>query len=156
MKNLFNKVCCNNDIALVIIRIALGSVFIVHGWAKVADLAGTAGFFASIGLPAYLAYVVAFIELIGGIMIVLGVYARIAAIFVAAVMIGAIVSLKWAKGFSGGWEFDLVLLLNAIALFVTGSGRFSLLRKDICCCESNTCVKSCDTASAANTNAPKA
>lgn len=151
MKNLLNKVCCNKDIALVIIRIALGSVFIVHGWAKVADLAGTAGFFTSIGLPAYLAYVVAFIELIGGIMIVLGVYARIAAILVAAVMVGAIVSLKWAKGFSGGWEFDFVLLLNALALIVAGSGCFSLLRKDVCGCASNTCVKSCDADSAANT-----
>lgn len=154
MKNLLSKMCCNKDIGLVLIRIALGSVFIVHGIAKVMDLQGTLGFFGSLGIPAILTYLVVVIEIFGGVMVLLGIYARIAAILIAFVMIGAIVTVKWSQGFSGGWEFDFVLLLNALALALIGSGSCSLVRKDVCCCGENCGSKTCDVPDTQNSSVP--
>lgn len=116
----------NTDIALLLIRVALALVFIVHGWAKIADMAGTVGFFGSIGLPAFLAYVVAAIEFLGGIAMLLGVFTGWAGILLALVMAGAIATVKLKAGFLGGYEFDLTLFLAAIAVSLAGPGAYTV------------------------------
>ncbi len=121
----------NPDLGLLLVRIALGLVFIVHGWQKVSNLTGTVGFFGSIGLPAFLAYVVAAIEFLGGLAILLGVWTRVVGVLLAAVMVGAIVTLKFKAGFSGGYEFDLTLLLIALAMSFSGPGRYALCRSGL-------------------------
>lgn len=118
----------NTDIALLLIRVALALVFIVHGWAKLADLSGTVGFFGSIGLPAFLAYVVAAIEFLGGIAMLLGVFTGWAGILLALVMAGAIATVKLKAGFVGGYEFELTLFLAAIAVSLVGPGMYTVKR----------------------------
>jgi putative oxidoreductase len=120
-----NRFTANHDLGLLLIRIALGVTFIVHGWAKVANLSGTAGFFESIGLAAALAYIVAAIEFLGGIAVLLGVGIRTAGFLIALVMVGAIATVKADAGFMGGYELDFTLLLVALGLVFTGAGKYS-------------------------------
>lgn len=116
----------NSDLGLLFVRIALGSVFIAHGLQKLQGLEGTIGFFASLGMPAFMAYVVTIIEVLGGLFVLLGVFTEIAGLSLAVVMIGAIYTVKMSKGFVGGYEFDLTLLLIALTLVVSGAGKYSI------------------------------
>lgn len=112
--------------SMLVLRVALGSIFLAHGLQKIAGLEGIIKFFASIGLPAMLAYVVTTIETVGGICLLLGLFTRSAAFSVSMIMIGAIFSVNVSKGFVGGYEFDISLLAIGLALVLAGSHRFSL------------------------------
>jgi uncharacterized membrane protein YphA (DoxX/SURF4 family) len=114
--------------ATLVLRIGLAIVFIAHGWGKVTGIEGTAGFFAKVGIPlsSFFAYVVAAVEFGGGILILLGLFTRIAAALIAIVMVVAIFTVKLSQGFLGGYELDFILLCVAIALMLTGSGPVAL------------------------------
>lgn len=114
---------------LVLVRVGLAAVFIAHGYAKLANIDQTIAFFGSLGLASFFAYLVGLVELLGGLAMLLGVYTKYAGYLLALVMLVAIVKVKWAVGFMGGWEFDLVLLLNALAISWTGPGEYTVLRK---------------------------
>jgi putative oxidoreductase len=121
----------NPDVGLLLVRIAVGLVFIHAGWGKVTDTAAVVGFFAGLGIPAWLAYVVAYVEFLGGIALVLGVFARYVGILLAIIMLVAIWKVHWVNGFSsanGGYEYQLVLLLASLAITTSGAGKYSLAR----------------------------
>lgn len=113
---------------MLIIRLALGLVFLAHGIQKFTDLAGVEGFFESVGIPApgAMAVIVALVEALGGLAIIFGVGMRIAAALIAIVMVVAIVTVKFSAGFFGGYELDLVLLLVAIGLILAHPGEFAI------------------------------
>ena len=105
------------DLGLLLVRVVFGLVFIIHGWDKIQNMEGVIGFFGSLGLPIIVAYVVAWVEFLGGISVLLaGPCSRYAAYALAVVMAGAIFFVKLSKGFSGGYELDLLLLV--VALFI--------------------------------------
>jgi len=113
----------------LILRIALGAVFIVHGWGKISgDLAQLGESFTNMGIPLAVitAWLVAIIEFFGGILVLLGLYTRYAAFFIGLVMIGAMVFVKFSQGFKGGWEFNFVLLMISISLVILGDGPVAL------------------------------
>ncbi len=116
----------NTDLGLLLVRVGLGLVFIAHGWAKIDGMDGTIGFFASIGLSAFWAYLVAYVEFIGGIAMLVGLFTNWAGMLLAVVMIVAIAMLKLSKGFVGGYEFDLVLFLSSLAIVIAGPGKYTL------------------------------
>jgi len=116
----------NTDIALLLVRVGLALVFMAHGWDKVSAMEGTIGFFSSIGLPAVMAYIVAYVELLGGIAMLLGVFTGWAGILLAVTMLGAIGKVKLNMGFVGGYEFDLMLFLAAIAISLAGPGKYGI------------------------------
>ncbi len=116
------------DLALLLVRVGLGVVFALHGWQKVNAMEGTIAFFGTLGLPAFIAYAVAYIEFIGGLLLIIGLFTKVAAILLAVVMIGAIVKVKFAKGFLGGYEFDFMLLMASLAIAVSSSGAYSIDR----------------------------
>ncbi len=116
----------NTDLGLLLVRVGLGLVFIAHGWAKIAGMEDTVGFFASIGLSAFWAYLVAYVEFIGGIAMLVGLFTNWAGMLLAVVMIVAIAMLKLSKGFVGGYEFDLVLFLSSLAIVIAGPGKYTL------------------------------
>lgn len=68
----------------VIGRILLALIFIISGAMKLGDVSGTGAYMASVGLPASLALPAALFELVGGIMIVLGIFTRLTALVFAA------------------------------------------------------------------------
>ena len=120
----------NPDLAVLLIRIALGVVFINAGWMKINNIDMVVGGFASIGIPMSLAYFVTYAEFIGGILLVLGVAVRYASIVLAIIMLVA-TKILFIKGFSlqgGGYEYVLTLFLAAASLVTTGSGAYSLAR----------------------------
>jgi len=121
--------------ALFILRIVLGLTFLIHGIAKFQmGLGNVAGWFESIGVAGVLGYVVAFIELIGGVALILGFGTRVISALLAFVMLGAIFTVKLPAGFMGngqtaGYELDVALLSVALALCLSGSQLFALDNK---------------------------
>lgn len=119
--------------AALIMRLALGTLFLAHFGLKyfVFTPAGTTQFFTSLGLPGGLAYLTMGVELIGGIALILGIYARIVAVALIPILLGAIVTVHGSAGFffsnpNGGWEFLAFWIVGLIVLALTGDGKFAL------------------------------
>jgi putative oxidoreductase len=108
------------------IRILAGIAFIIHGLPKLSNIAGSEMFFGKIGLPPELAILIGLLEVIGGFALLLGVLTRIAAIFFIIEMTGSTLVAKLPKGFVGGYELDLLLMVISITLLLTGPGRISI------------------------------
>lgn len=108
------------NIGLLIARIVLGVTFFLHGLAKFqGGISGTAEFFGSIGLPGALAYIVAIIELVGGILMILGLFTKVISLLFIVVMLGAIGTVKLEAGFLDGFELELALIALSIAVYAT-------------------------------------
>ncbi|MGD6844644.1 DoxX family protein [Bacillus infantis] len=116
-----------HELGALLLRVVLGVIFIGHGAGKFQDGIGNiAGWFDSIGLPGFLAYIVATIELVGGIAMLLGLATRIVGGFFVLVLIGAIVTVQLAAGFIGGYAYDLALLAISAYFLLNGSKLYSL------------------------------
>ena len=113
--------------ATFVLRVALGAMFIAHALLKyfVFTLPGTAQFFGSLGLPPGLGVVTFGAELVGGVLLVLGVRTR----YVAAALIPILIGATWAhvgNGWvfnapNGGWEYPVFLIV--ISLVVAAQAR---------------------------------
>ncbi|TVY11369.1 DoxX family protein [Paenibacillus cremeus] len=109
----------NVDLSTFLIRIVLGVIFLAHGLKKVKGMDATVHHFQiDFGLQGYIAYLVTFIEVVGGALLILGIFTRVASTGISIVMIGAIYTVTWNKGFINGYEFDLALLAMAISLII--------------------------------------
>lgn len=120
------------------IRIALGIVFLVAGVGKVfavgpkaTGIAGFAGFLASLSvpMPTLFAWLVGLLELVGGLLLLVGLFTRYAAVLLAIDMLVATWLVHLPSGFAvgnGGYEYTLVLMLVSIALVFSGPGRLAL------------------------------
>jgi putative oxidoreductase len=122
------------NIGLLILRLVLGIIMIVHGYPKLVGFSGVVGFFAGAGvpLPALAAAFATVVEVLGGVLIILGVAADIAGLLFAIDMLGAILFVHIKNGFSsqnGGVEFPLALLAMALAIAFAGPGRFAVARR---------------------------
>lgn len=121
-----------NEIGALILRVTLGAIFFIHGVVKFqGGIENTAGWFESLGLPGAAAYGVALLEIIGGILLIVGFATRLVAALFALLMIGATVKVKLAIGLLGngqmaGYELDLAFLAIAVYLVINGSKQFSL------------------------------
>lgn len=131
------------DVALLLMRLMLGVVFIYHGWPKLVSASNFTGFFGSIGIPApeIMVPLVGAIEVGGGLLLILGFLTNIASWLLAVTMLVATVAAHGAKGFSilnGGYEYALTLAVMCVALAHLGAGKFALWRgcgnADACDC----------------------
>ena len=122
------------DWALLLLRLALGAAFIIHGYPKLfKGLAGFAGWLESIGIKPgkFWALVAAVAEFFGGIAIVLGAFTQIAAALIAVDMLVAMTKVKLGKVKfveleKSGWELDLIYLAASAILLTFGPGRYAL------------------------------
>src|SRR5919112_2959466 len=119
--------------AALILRITLGIVFLAHAGLKIFVFtpAGTAQFFGSLGLPPALAYLTILVEVAGGVALILGYYARWAALALIPVLIGAIVTVHGPAGFffsnpKGGWEFLAFWIVALLAQALLGDGAYAV------------------------------
>jgi len=123
---------------LLALRVVVGGTMFAHGAQKVFGWfgghgpKGTAGFFGQLGFRAPLAMaVVAGLAEASGLLFAVGFVTPLAALAIVIVMLNAIATGHWPKGFfntNGGYEFNLVLLTVAAAVAATGPGRFSIDR----------------------------
>lgn len=137
MKNQIAKILSTNSAAWspVALRLTLGVVMAAHGaqklfgWFGGYGLAGTAGFFADkLGLtPGYFwAALAGGGEFFGGLLLLLGLATRFAALNTAIVMLVAIISVHGGGFFApAGMEFPLSLLTMSVALIISGGGALS-------------------------------
>ena len=125
------------DIALLVLRLVLGGVFVAHGAQKLfgsfggPGIEGTAGFHEQLGIkPAKpMAILAGLAEFVGGMLVAAGFLTPLAALALIVVMIVAIVKVHLKNGFfaaSGGYDFNLVLIAVAVALILVGSGAYSI------------------------------
>lgn len=121
------------NVAQLISRIVLGIILIAHGWDKfqITGLEGIAGFFDSIGIPAAAAAApaVAFVEIVGGILIILGTFTRVTGIVITLLMLGAAIFAHLAQGIfvaNGGWELVGAIGAGTLLLAGLGAGRYSV------------------------------
>ena len=135
MNGLFNWFDSQKDIGYLILRIMLGVILIVAGYAKlfVFGFEGVAGFFTKIDLFAapLLAYLVPLLEFFGGIAILLGVVTRLLSIWVI-VQFGLLGIYVLPMLMDKGWsELRLELLIFSLGIFIitNGPGRWSLAAK---------------------------
>ena len=119
-------------IAYTVLRVAIGAILFVHGWGKImGGHAGVAGMFSRIGLPAPgpLAYAAMFLETIGAICVLVGLFTRVFAAALAIEMLIALLAVHLAKGFgvsSGGYEYVLLLGIVLFAVAIRGGGPYSV------------------------------
>ncbi|WP_369055684.1 DoxX family protein [Kineococcus terrestris] len=121
------------DLALLLTRVAVGVVFVAHGWQKLSTngIEGTAAFFDSVGIPAATAaaWVSALVELVGGAALVVGLAVPVAGLLLLANTVGAFVFVHAGSGLfvdQGGYELVLVLGAVSLLLAAVGAGRYSL------------------------------
>ena len=118
--------------AALLLRLALGTMFIAHGLLKVMvfTLPGTAGFFEQVGFAGWLAYPVTFAEIVGGVLLIAGIGVRQVSIALIPVLIGATYvhfSAGWVfSNPNGGWEYPAFLVVAAVVQALLGPGRFAL------------------------------
>lgn len=117
-----------SSLGLLFMRIGVGAIFIAHGWSKLQDIAGTTAFFQSINIPMpeIFAWVVALVELVGGIALVLGLWVKLVGLLLAIIMAVAIINVKWPAGGFGASEYEFVLLMVNLGFMFTGAGSYSV------------------------------
>jgi len=119
-------------LGLALLRLTVGIVFLLHGYQKffVYGVDGVTQGFDGMGVPLAMiaAPAVATIEFVGGALMILGFYHRIAGLLQFCVMVGAIIFAKMSGGFfaPNGYEFELVLGVAALTIFFAGGGAYTL------------------------------
>lgn len=118
--------------AALLLRLGLGGMYISHALLKILvfTLPGTVQFFAAVGLPGALAYLVILAELGGGALLIAGVQARWVALGLSPILLGA-GFVHWPNGWvfsnaGGGWEYPLFLALASAVLALLGDGALAL------------------------------
>ncbi|MEZ4638263.1 MAG: DoxX family protein [Caldilineaceae bacterium] len=116
-------------------RIAVGALFLLHGLSKFGVIGGgsmdeTVSMFGAMNMPvpAFTAVLVAVLEAVGGLALILGYGARVAAAILGVIMLVAILAVKLPAEANPmmGYEIELALLAGLVMLFFQGAGAFSL------------------------------
>ncbi len=140
------------SLGLLVLRIVLGAVFIYHGITKfqnpgMSEFVGGAA--AKLGLTFFSAEIwfniVKYVEVVGGAMLILGLWSGIATLLLLAVMVVAINTKGWTIGQS---ELEMVLGGSLIALMLSGAGKYALTSKKyhkaVCCNGNCDCGPDCN------------
>lgn len=117
-----------SDLAVLILRLALGALLIAHGWPKLRNLKKTAEDFGNMGFKpgALFGSMAAFLEFFGGIAILLGFMVQpVAALFVMEFIVINIWRISRKHSFVGGWELDFLILGSVLLLLSVGGGSYS-------------------------------
>jgi len=120
--------------AALVLRVCLGILFLAHVSLKIFVFkpAGTAGYFASLGLPGWLAYLTIAAELFGGVFLIAGIFPRYVAIALIPLMLGTIVTVHGKAGWlftnkDGGWEYPAFWAVALLVQTLLGDGAWALV-----------------------------
>jgi putative oxidoreductase len=133
----------DEDVGMLIVRLALGIVMFPHGAQKLLGWFGGPGFAATLqsmtgmGLPAVIVFLVILCEFFGSLSLISGFLGRVGAFGIFCVMLGAVLKVHLPNGFFMNWmgnqkgegfEYHLLAIGMALAIMVRGSGAFSIDR----------------------------
>lgn len=117
------------SLASFLARLILGYIFIMHGWQKLhtMGIGGVEKYFSSLGIPSphLAAQFATWVELVGGILLILGLFLPIVSVLLILDMIGAIIYVHWDAGLyaaDGGYEFPLALIAGLLAVGIAQAG----------------------------------
>ena len=117
----------NPELAMFIVRLGLGIVFLAHGPAK---LMKSKEMSKTMGMSANMIMMTGAMETLGALSMILGLRVDIGAILLILVMLGGIYfkTQKWEKKFTGGmgWELDFILLVAALSVLLNASSAYSV------------------------------
>jgi putative oxidoreductase len=116
-------------VALLVLRLVLGAIMVGHSYPKLfGGMHGYVQFISSLGLPGWLAYVSAVAEFCGGVLLIVGLFSRCAALAIGIDMGVAIWKFHWKNGLLGenGYQFPIALAAIAFALILFGAGPIAL------------------------------
>ena len=117
------------DIGLLLLRLGIGVIFLVHGLPKIRKPKNMA---KGMGWKPVVVVLLGLIEVLSAIAVIVGLYAEVAALLLALVMVGALIHkiLIWKVSFIAmdktGWELDLMLLLTALCIALVGPGLVAI------------------------------
>ncbi|WP_322096627.1 DoxX family protein [Oceanibaculum nanhaiense] len=119
--------------AALVTRLSLGVMYLAHGLLKllVFTPAGTVGFFESIGLPGFLAYLTILAEVGGGLLLIAGIGTRLVSAALIPALLGALFLVHADKGWlfsapGGGWEYPAFLIATSVVAVLLGNGAYAL------------------------------
>ena len=119
--------------AALLLRVSLGALFLAHAGLKlfVFTPSGTERFFASLGVPGWVGLVVIAAEIIAGIALIVGFYARVVALAMIPDLLGAIILVHIHNGFfftakGGGYEYPLFWAIALAVLALAGDGAWAV------------------------------
>ncbi len=139
LNKIMNCACAEKwgDVAPLVLRLALGVVFAWHGYDKVfvKGIPAITGFLGGLGfpLPTLFAYILSYGELIGGVLLIIGLCTHWVAKYCVIVGLVAMFAVHWSNGFAvgaGGYEYVMLITAVAISLMITGAGKYSV---DVLC-----------------------
>lgn len=118
----------------LLLRLSMGILFLLHGVylkAMVFGMAGVSGYFTSLGLPGWFAWIVMVYETVGGALLILGVYTRWVSIFLGIHLLFAAAIGHWTNGWmfnaqGGGYEFPVFWAIACFALALLGDGPYAV------------------------------
>lgn len=124
----FNRL---RPLAQLLLRLGTGAVFLAHGWVKLAHMTPNMQAFGAMGLPAWLSVVAGILEAGGGLLLVLGLFSRIAALLLFLEMCFALGFVHWRHGMwwqVNKYELALLCAVATFAILTFGPGPASVDR----------------------------
>lgn len=122
-------------VAALVLRVSLGMLFLAHAWLKVFVFTpeGAAGYFASLGLPGFFAYLTIAAETLGGIALIVGFQTSLVSLLLVPVLLGAAVLAHGPNGFwftneGGGWEYPAFWALALLVQSLLGGGAYAVTK----------------------------
>lgn len=122
-----------DDIGKLVLRVSVALLILLHGIAKLQNgIDGIAGMLGGYGLPAFIAYGVYLGEVVGPVLVIIGLFTRIGALLMVGNMLFAFglahLQELFLLGQSGGWALELqgMFLFGSISIALLGAGRYSV------------------------------
>lgn len=123
----------NDDLGKLVLRVSVGLLMLLHGIAKLqGGVGGIAGMLAGHGLPGFLAYGVYLGEVVGPVLVIIGLFTRVGAVLMVGNMLVAFALAHMDELFSmgqmGGWALETqgLFLFGSVAIALLGAGRLSV------------------------------
>ena len=116
-------------LALLLLRLVVAGIFLWHGLPKALDASMAQQKFIGFGLPGLLGPITGWVEVVASVLLLTGYGHRWAALILAAVIAGALVTVQIPGGLTPSLERDALILAAALVLAASGPGRYVLARR---------------------------
>ena len=132
------------SLGLLLIRVAVGAVFLAHGWMKIGNVGMVTGMLTHMGVvaPTFFGPFISWLEVIGGLMLIFGILTRVAGVALGIEMVFAVFLTGIGSGF-GPHEMEILLMAGSFGIALMGSGRYALYKMECDNCAGMLCKSDC-------------